>query len=47
MKEQIATIPFSLFTENKKFENHLRICISNIDFNDLSLVLEIIKNFTP
>ena len=47
MKEQIATIPFSLFTENKKFENHLRICISNIDFNDLSLVLKIIKNFTP
>jgi DNA-binding transcriptional MocR family regulator len=47
MKEQIATIPFSLFTENKKFENQLRICISNIDFNDLSLVLEIIKNFTP
>lgn len=47
LKEQIAAIPLCLFTENKKFDNHLRICLSNIEFKDLSLVLEIIKNFTP
>jgi (S)-3,5-dihydroxyphenylglycine transaminase len=46
-KAQIAVIPMQLFSESLVFESQLRLCLANIEFEELDIVLNVIKNFTP
>lgn len=46
-KEQIASIPMSLFSDNPQFEKQLRLCLSNIEPDALDPVLNTIKKFIP
>jgi DNA-binding transcriptional MocR family regulator len=45
LKENIGIVPMSLFTNNVQYENHMRLCIANIEDNDLHIVLNKLKNF--
>ena len=45
LKENIGVIPMMLFSENPKFQNQLRLCVANIEEDELEYVLNKIKSF--
>jgi 2-aminoadipate transaminase len=45
LNENIGVIPMMLFSENSRYQNQMRICVANIDDEDLDNVLRRIKNF--
>ena len=45
LRENISVIPMMLFSENPKFQNQLRICVANIEAEQLKYVINKIKKF--
>ena len=45
LNENIGVIPMMLFSENSRYQNQMRICVANIDDEDLNNVLGRIMNF--
>ena len=44
-REQIAVLPMQLFSDNKLYMRQLRLCIANVDNEDLETVLQVLLNF--
>jgi 2-aminoadipate transaminase len=47
IRKKIAIIPMILFSDDPKYLNQARICVANIDENDLEFVLNEIRKFEP
>lgn len=45
LEENIGVIPMTLFSENPTYQNQMRICVANIDADELDYVLRKIKSF--
>jgi GntR family transcriptional regulator, regulator for abcA and norABC len=45
LNEQIGVIPMMLFSDNPIYQNQMRICVANIEDQDLGKVIQKIKDF--